>query len=675
MAVSPYTALPDAAFWKPGVVRANPFALEGLYTKKYPILPDTRIATAGSCFAQHINRFLRLNGFLILDVEPAPPHLDSGLHHSHGYSLYSARYGNIYTVRQLLQLAQEAAGERQPANFIWQTNNRYFDALRPAIQPEGFESADQVLEERSRHIACVRQLFEQLDLFIFTLGLTEMWVDPASGTVYPLAPGVVAGDFSHQPCRFENARYDDILSDFYEFQAVLGRIREQRPFCVLLTVSPVPLTATASGNHVLAATSYSKSVLRAAAGDLCTANTHIDYFPSYEIVTNPRLHASAYRENLRSVRDEAVDHVMRHFFAEHQPITPVDPAAQPGYLDEEVACEEALLDDFRRSHTLPSTGSSELAPVEKHEPPHIQFETVSDFLATQVIQPAIYTIRSACSIPTTSTALPLIFEVDGRCDSSPLVCRLHGSINAETVLLPRLDEKATVDHLAPDATTVTFCDPLLYSGKISAGWYTALESDPIALIAQCVRHIYGLLNPDRLLFVGGSMGGFSCLRLIKHFPEAIFFLWNSHTNILQYKPQHVGAWMSILGLEGDGSMEDRLAEHGIEYDICQPGFFDDFKGMIYHFQQANDWHIRLHLLPLLVSIAGSDMEHWNTEVKAMPSRFITDYFFLHVGNWRREHHKGWHIAPSPALIQEATKALVCQGSLEGIDLNSYNILI
>ena len=36
----------------------------------------------------------------------------------------------------------------------------------------------------------------------------------------------------------------------------------------LLTVSPVPLTATASGQHVLTATTYSKSVLRSAAGFL-----------------------------------------------------------------------------------------------------------------------------------------------------------------------------------------------------------------------------------------------------------------------------------------------------------------------------------------------------------------------------------------------------------------------
>ena len=95
------------------------------------------------------------------------------------------------------------------------------------------------------------------------------------------------------------------------------KIRGGKPFKCLLTVSPVPLTATASGKHVLASTIYSKSTLRSVAGQLFENQTHIDYFPSYEIVTNPRMHSTAFADNLRSVRDETVDNVMRHFFAQH----------------------------------------------------------------------------------------------------------------------------------------------------------------------------------------------------------------------------------------------------------------------------------------------------------------------------------------------------------------------
>ena len=44
------------------------------------------------------------------------------LYQKYGFSMYSARYGNIYTVKQLLQLAQEVAGERKPQNYIWKKN-------------------------------------------------------------------------------------------------------------------------------------------------------------------------------------------------------------------------------------------------------------------------------------------------------------------------------------------------------------------------------------------------------------------------------------------------------------------------------------------------------------------------------------------------------------------------
>ena len=195
MEKNPYSNLPEFAFWKTGVVKENPYAMQNIYKKKFDILPNTNIATAGSCFAQHISRHLKRNGYKVLDVEPAPPGLHNDLHQKFGFSMYSARYGNIYSVSQLLQLAQEVAGDFVPQNYIWTRNRRFFDALRPAIEPDGFDSPEEVIEHRKYHVARVRELFEKLDLFVFTLGLTEMWVHKESGTIYPTAPGTLLGNF------------------------------------------------------------------------------------------------------------------------------------------------------------------------------------------------------------------------------------------------------------------------------------------------------------------------------------------------------------------------------------------------------------------------------------------------------------------------------------------------
>ena len=38
--------------------------------------------------------------------------------------MYSCRYGNIYTVHQLLQLAQEASGDYDPVDISWEKDGR-----------------------------------------------------------------------------------------------------------------------------------------------------------------------------------------------------------------------------------------------------------------------------------------------------------------------------------------------------------------------------------------------------------------------------------------------------------------------------------------------------------------------------------------------------------------------
>lgn len=132
-----YSKLPSCSFWKTGVVQENPFKIHNIYAKKFEISSTDKIATAGSCFAQHISRYLKKNGYGVLDAEPAPPGLPEALHSTFAFSMYSARYGNIYTVRQLLQLSEEVAKIREPKAYIWDKHNRFYDGLCPAVEPNG----------------------------------------------------------------------------------------------------------------------------------------------------------------------------------------------------------------------------------------------------------------------------------------------------------------------------------------------------------------------------------------------------------------------------------------------------------------------------------------------------------------------------------------------------------
>lgn len=359
---TPYRAQPRHAFWRDAISRPAPADVDPVVDWPFTIDRGTRVATAGSCFAQHIARRLADSGFNYLVTEPAHPLLTREQAVQYNYGTFSARYGNIYTSRQLLQLAQRALGQFAPRDEAWRgEGGAWIDPFRPNIQPGGFACREELLCDRDAHLAAVRRLLAQLDVFVFTLGLTECWMDTSDGAAYPLCPGVAAGEFDTARHRFHNLEVSEVVADMEAFVALLRSVNQGSR--VILTVSPVPLIATATSSHVLAATNYSKAVLRVAAETLSRKLAGVAYFPSFEIVTSTASRGRYFAADCRDVTETGVDHVMRVFFRhataglteEPSPhVSPADVAAAP---DEFLAgaqrvvdtiCEENLIDQHVR---------------------------------------------------------------------------------------------------------------------------------------------------------------------------------------------------------------------------------------------------------------------------------------------------------------------------------------
>jgi hypothetical protein len=319
----PYEDIPPYRRWR-SAVADTPFAeLDPVISFPFRIGAGDRVATAGSCFAQHVARHLRQRGFEFLDTEPAHPMVPAETARQFGYGIFSARFGNIYTSRQLLQLLRRAYGRFQPREDVWQESNRYFDPFRPGIQPNGFATAQEYSADRRQHFAAVRRMFEQAELFIFTLGLTECWASVEDGAVYPMCPGTVAGTFDAQHHGFLNLTVEDVVADL---EAFVAELREVNPrMKIILTISPVPLAATAVDRHVWVSTAASKAVLRVAAERL-TRLAGVAYFPSYEVITSPSSRGSYFAEDSRSIREAGVQRVMELFFR-HVCATTGEPAA------------------------------------------------------------------------------------------------------------------------------------------------------------------------------------------------------------------------------------------------------------------------------------------------------------------------------------------------------------
>lgn len=350
MAASPYDGLDARAYWRTAVASRGPGRLRDLYQPRFAITRTMPIFTAGSCFAQHVHRALKAAGYAVVEAEPAPEGVPEEVAARFFYGTFSARYGNIYNPRQFRQLLQETGGTFTPGHPVWSRDGRFYDALRPNVDPGGYGSADAVALARGDHLRAVAGGIARAEVLVFTLGLTETWADRASGAVYPTAPGVIADAPEGADIGFVSLGHDEIVT---EVRLCLAHLRALNPgIKLLLTVAPGPLVATAGGQHVLVASTAGKAILRAAAETLVRSDDGIDYFPSYEIITNPAAKGTFFAQNLRHPTPKGVSVVMKQFMAAHAPSEPSAPetAVHAALIgsdfddDDAVICEEMMND-------------------------------------------------------------------------------------------------------------------------------------------------------------------------------------------------------------------------------------------------------------------------------------------------------------------------------------------
>ncbi|WP_083004714.1 GSCFA domain-containing protein [Halomonas sp. GT] len=311
--MNPYSSLPEKAFWKKAVASKSMFDISDLWDPKFNIVTNSKVTTFGSCFAQHIGNALKSRGFNWLITELPPGGLSSENRKKFNYEIFSARTGNIYTTSLLRQWVEWALGEKSIPDEVWEKEGRYYDPFRPVVEPGGFASIDELRKSQMETVLAFRESIKQSTFFVFTLGLTESWFNSKNGYEYPMCPGTAAGEYIEGEHVFKNQQFGDVIKNL---NIAMNLMRKENPrIKFILTVSPVPLTATNSDNNVLIATMESKSILRAVAGQAARNQKSVDYFPSYEIINSPVFKGMFFEPNQRSVNPVGVNFVMDHFFS------------------------------------------------------------------------------------------------------------------------------------------------------------------------------------------------------------------------------------------------------------------------------------------------------------------------------------------------------------------------
>jgi hypothetical protein len=157
-----------------------------------------------------------------------------------------------------------------------------------------------------------KDLIDRAELFIITLGLSEIWYDEVSGEVFWRA--VPKDHYDPARHKFRVATHDENLENLH---AIYALIRQHRPNAhILFSLSPIPLTATFRPIGCMSADSVSKAILRSALDEFLRSNggdEHLHYLPSYEVVT--RLFSNQWDVDRKHVVGHVLTFNMRLFEA------------------------------------------------------------------------------------------------------------------------------------------------------------------------------------------------------------------------------------------------------------------------------------------------------------------------------------------------------------------------
>lgn len=247
---------------------------------------DSKIFPIGSCFARNIEEYLvSLNLNVPTASFKAPksewPGRPSGIL-------------NKYSPTAIRQAVEWAAGIFYRDKLVSESDLDSLSFYTKSENVVDLQLASFIPVSKERHLQRRNEIYNlysevfSSDVITMTLGMTETWHDKETGKFIDAAP--MTKELLSEKDRFEfvNLTATQSATEILRAIEVIKQINSKAKF--VITVSPVPLLRTFSGNSQVIANCYSKSTLRSAC-ELITSSISpqdIVYFPSYEIVTTSK---------------------------------------------------------------------------------------------------------------------------------------------------------------------------------------------------------------------------------------------------------------------------------------------------------------------------------------------------------------------------------------------------
>ncbi|NHL65468.1 hypothetical protein ACN9MG_03510 [Burkholderia ambifaria] len=286
-------------------------------------------------------------------------------------------------------------------------------------------------------------------------------------------------------------------------------------------------------------------------------------------------------------------------------------------------------DDFVRLHsfvavTSPSaeqlTARYAAARDAARYPPKV-WASISEFLSATVLP------NSAHIIPVNDLLIEFLL-VDRR--SPALFCFLHGNAPRSDVFkLPVFSGVSMMSDV--NSSVLIFSDPaLLLDPDLTLAWHVGTSTTPLQYLYELITEkVRSVLAPERLVFWGGSGGGFAALYLSTKFADSTAFVWNPQTSILAFEETAVRNFGRVcFGTEDLATLRERLEKVAVA-DVWRV-YPSDGNHVVY-LQNFTDWHTDYHLKPFLSNsrlphVRGTEFWGW-----------LEDRFFLHLGSLAQGH--------------------------------------
>ncbi|AOZ71949.1 hypothetical protein BK816_00455 [Boudabousia tangfeifanii] len=188
--------------------------------------------------------------------------------------------------------------------------------------------------------------------------------------------------------------------------------------------------------------------------------------------------------------------------------------------------------------------------------------------------------------------VPIDFFLDLK-KSNVLIVVFHGAVLDENIHLPWLS--GTNISYGLDASRLSISDPSLYlAPDIKVGWFIGNKHQQNLqnTIVRLIRKIANDSGIERIVFIGGSAGGYASLYFSSFFPGSYAVVYNPQISIENHRYSMVREYL-IKCWDGREIYQIVDSENPPCFDISSR-YQEDRSNHVLYFQNNDDFHLNLH---------------------------------------------------------------------------------